>query len=79
MKSEIYEKTKVNWAEAVKPVVNKYKNSKHPLEAKNLYQMLVMVVLSAQTTDALINQIKDEIFKAFPKYESFVRVPRPKH
>ena len=41
--------------------------------------MLVMVVLSAQTTDALINQIKDELFKAFSEYESLVVVPRPKH
>ena len=32
--------------------------------------MLVMVVLSAQTTDALINQIKDEIFKAFPNMKA---------
>ncbi|HNP24430.1 MAG TPA: endonuclease III [Panacibacter sp.] len=63
-------KPQVDWAKAVKPLIKKYKDSKHPLEAKNLYQMLVMVVLSAQTTDALINQIKDELFKAFPNMKA---------
>lgn len=57
---------KINWPEVVKPLIKKYKNKEHPLEAKNLYQMLVMVVLSAQTTDNIINQIAPELFKAFP-------------
>jgi len=35
------------------------------LEAKNLYQMLVMVVLSAQTTDNILNQLAPELFKAY--------------
>ena len=49
-------KPEINWPEAVKPLLKKYNNKPHPLEAKNLYQMLVMVVLSAQTTDSIINQ-----------------------
>jgi endonuclease-3 len=59
-------KSEINWPEAVKPLIKKYKNKEHPLEAKNLYQMLVMVVLSAQTTDNIINQLAPELFKAFP-------------
>jgi endonuclease-3 len=57
---------KIDWSEAVKPLIKKYKNKEHPLEAKNLYQMLVMVVLSAQTTDNIVNNLAPELFKAFP-------------
>lgn len=60
----------INWPEAVKPLIKKYKNNEHPLEAKNLYEMLVMVVLSAQTTDNIVNQIAPEFFKAFPDMNS---------
>lgn len=59
-------KTKVDWPAAVKPLIKKYKKSKHPLHANNLFEMLVMVVLSAQTTDTLINQLAPELFKAIP-------------
>jgi endonuclease-3 len=56
----------INWPEAIKPLLKKYKNTPHPLEAENLYQMLVMVVLSAQTTDNIVNHLAPELFKAFP-------------
>lgn len=36
-----------DWAKALKPLIAKYKDKKHPLEYQNLYQLLVMVVLSA--------------------------------
>lgn len=56
----------VNWPEAIKPLLEKYKNKKHPLDARNVYEMLVAVVLSAQSTDDLINQISPKFFEAFP-------------
>ena len=65
--------TKTNWAEAIKPLQKKYKNKKHPLEYKNLYQLLVMVVLSAQSTDLLVNKIAPELFEAYPDMESVAR------
>jgi len=64
---------KIKWAEAVQPLIKKYKNKKHPLEYKNLYQLLVMVVLSAQSTDKLINEIAPALFKAYPNLESLSR------
>ncbi|OQP66510.1 DNA lyase [Niastella vici] len=60
----------INWPEAIKPLLKKYKNAKHPLESKNRYQLLVMVVLSAQTTDAIVNTIAPELFKAFPDMQA---------
>ncbi len=43
--------TKTNWPEAIKPLLKKYKGKQHPLEYKNTYQLMVMVVLSAQDSD----------------------------
>ena len=61
---------KVDWAQAIKPLLKKYKGKKHPLEYKNIYQLLVMVVLSAQDSDKHINSLAAELFKAFPDMES---------
>jgi len=58
--------TKVNWPEAIKPLLKKYKNTKHPLEYKSIYQLIVMVVLSARDSDKNINRVAPDLFKAFP-------------
>ena len=63
-------KPEINWPEAIKPLLRKYKNKPHPLEGKNVYQFLVMVVLSAQSTDSVINQLAPDLFKAFPNMQS---------
>ncbi len=60
---------KTDWAQAIKPLIKKYKNKKHPLEYKNIYQLLVMVVLSAQDSDRHINSLAPELFKAFPNMD----------
>jgi endonuclease III len=57
---------KVNWPEAIKPLLKKYKGKQHPLEYKDVYQLMVMVVLSAQDSDRNINNVAIEFFKAFP-------------
>ncbi|PWU00230.1 MAG: DNA lyase [Bacteroidetes bacterium] len=58
--------TKTDWSEAIKPLLRKYKNHKHPLEYKNIYQLVVMVVLSSRDTDVHINELSKEFFKKFP-------------
>jgi len=65
--------TKVNWADAVKPLLKKYRKKKHPLEYQNLYQLMMMVVLSAQSTDHVVNLIAPEFFKAYPSMESLAK------
>ncbi len=62
-----------NWAEAIKPLLKKYKNTKHPLNFNNTYQLLVAVVLAAQTTDKLINTMSPDFFTAFPNMQSLAR------
>ena len=56
----------VNWPKAVKPLLKKYKGRQHPLEYKSIYQLIVMVVLSARDSDNNINKVAIEFFKAFP-------------
>ncbi len=58
--------SKVDWPKAIQPLLKKYKNTKHPLEYKNIYQLLVMVVLSAQDSDRNINAIAPKLFEVFP-------------
>lgn len=57
---------KIDWPEAIRPLLKKYKGKKHPLEFENLYQLIVVVVLSARSTDAYINSIAPKLFAAFP-------------
>lgn len=58
-----------NWKEKLTPLINQYKGKKHPLDYQNPYQLLVMVVLSAQDSDANINKIAPELFKSFSNME----------
>lgn len=60
----------IDWSAAVKPLLKKYKSTPHPLDAANPYQLMVMVVLSAQSTDKVVNLIAPELFKAFPNLRS---------
>ena len=62
--------TKIDWPEAIKPLLKKYKGKKHPLDYGNVYQLLVMVILSAQDSDRHINEIAPKLFEAFPNMEA---------
>jgi len=65
--------TRINWVEAILPLLNKYKNKKHPLDYHNVYQLLVMVVLSAQSTDDAVNKIAPKLFATFPDLETLAQ------
>ena len=56
----------VNWKKEIQPLLKKYKGKKHPLEYSNYYELLVMVVLSAQDSDRNINKLAPDLFKVFP-------------
>ncbi|MDP3679255.1 MAG: endonuclease III [Flavobacterium sp.] len=59
-----------DWSTNLEPILTKYKGRKHPLEYHNLYQLMVMVVLSAQDSDTNINKIAPILFEAYPNMES---------
>ena len=56
----------IDWKKAIQPLLKKYKGKKHPLEYKNIYQLIVMVILAAQDNDRHINSIAPKLFEAFP-------------
>jgi endonuclease-3 len=60
----------VDWKKAIQPLIKKYKGKKHPLAYTTLYELIVMVVLSAQDSDRNINKLSPELFKAFPDMKS---------
>ena len=60
----------INWPEAIKPLIKKYKGKKHPLDYENTYQLLVGVILSAQDSDRHINQLAPKLFEAYPNMKA---------
>ncbi|MBO9570923.1 MAG: endonuclease III [Chitinophagaceae bacterium] len=64
---------KVDWSKAIQPLLKKYGKLKHPLEYNNTYQLLVMVILSAQDSDKHINSIAPEFFKLFPDMKALAK------
>jgi endonuclease-3 len=62
-----------DWAEAFKPLIKKYKGKQHPLHYGNIYQLLVMVLLSAQDNDAHINKIAPDFFKKYPDMKALAK------
>lgn len=58
------------WDAKLQPVIDLYRGKKHPLEYEDLYQLIVMVVLSAQDSDANINKIAPALFQQYPDFES---------
>jgi len=56
----------LNWQKEIQPLIKKYKDKKHPLDYHSPYELMVMVVLSAQDSDRHINQLAPEFFAAFP-------------
>ena len=60
----------INWQKEIQPLLKKYKGKKHPLDYNNVYELLVMVVLSAQDSDRNINKLAPDLFQAFPDMKS---------
>ena len=64
---------KIDWSLALRPLLKKYKGRKHPLQSHSVYQSIVMVVLSAQSTDDVINKLAPQFFAAYPGMESLAK------
>ena len=63
----------VDWKAALKPLIEKYRGRKHPLDYGNTYQLLVMVVLSARDSDKHINKLAPALFAEFPTMAKLVK------
>ncbi len=62
-----------NWQKEIQPLLKKYKGKKHPLDYNNMYELLVMVILSAQDSDRNINKLAPDLFKAFPNMKTLAK------
>ncbi len=62
-----------NWQKDIKPLIKKYKGKKFPLDYRNTYELVVMVILAAQDSDAHINKVAPDLFKAFPTMKSLTK------
>lgn len=65
--------TSVNWQKEIQPLLKKHKGKKHPLDYNNVYELLVMVILSAQDSDRNINKLAPDLFKAFPDMKALAK------
>jgi endonuclease III len=63
----------IDWSTALQPLLKKYKGKPHPLEYKSIYQLVVMVILSAQDSDKNINNLAPALFKAFPDMKALAK------
>jgi endonuclease-3 len=55
----------MNWNERIAPIIRLYGKRKHPLDYQNRYQLVVMVILSAQDSDRHINALAPAFFKVY--------------
>ncbi|MDD8017729.1 MAG: endonuclease III [Bacteroidota bacterium] len=67
------QKDDTDWNKELKPLFKKYDGKKHPLDYKNLYQLLVMVVLSARDSDRNINSLAPALFEKFPSMKHLAK------
>ena len=59
-----------NWEQALQPLFQQYGKRRHPLDYQNRYQLVVMVILSAQDSDKHINELAPNIFAAYSSMNS---------
>jgi endonuclease III len=52
----------------IRALTRRYPDVKPDLKYRNLYQLAVAVVLSAQTTDRQVNGVTGELFKTYPDF-----------
>ncbi len=62
-----------NWQKDIQPLIKKYKGKKFPLEYRNTYELVVMVILAARDSDANINKIAPDFFRAFPNMKALAK------
>ncbi len=63
----------INWQKEIQPLIKKYKSKKHPLDYHSPYELIVMVVLSAQDSDRHINKLAPDFFSAFPDMKALAK------
>lgn len=74
-KRQSYTKEKEIWNRVGPVLLKKYKRDKTFLDYRNPWELLVAVMLSAQTTDELVNKITPALFQKYPTPEALAKAP----
>lgn len=61
--------------EVIEAMGDIFPGAKCELTHRNSFELLIAVMLSAQTTDIAVNKITPQLFEAFPTPESFMEAP----
>lgn len=61
----------------LKTLDSTYPNAKCALDHRNAWELLVATILSAQCTDARVNQVTPELFRQFPTPQAFAEASLP--
>lgn len=74
-KRQSYIKEKEIWKQIGPVLLRKYKREKTFLDYRSPWELLVAVILSAQTTDELVNKITPALFEKYPIPEKLAKAP----
>lgn len=75
--TKLYTKEKVTWGKIGPILLKQYKRDKTFLDYTSPWELLVAVILSAQTTDELVNKITPALFKRYPTPQTLAKAPLP--
>lgn len=65
--------TTTDWVKQLRSLLTKYAGTKHPLNFKNTYQLLISVLLAAQDRDDHINKVTPTFFKLYPTISALAK------
>lgn len=57
----------------LREIIKLFPDAKPTLDFSNNFELLVAVMLSAQTTDAAVNKVTPALFKRFPNPQAFAQ------
>jgi endonuclease-3 len=75
MAQKTYQAEINTWKKIGPVLLKQYKRDKTFLDYNNPWELLVAVILSAQTTDELVNKITPALFKKYPTPEKLAKAP----
>jgi len=75
LKRETAEEKRRRAASIARRLAETYPGLRVPLDHKNTFELLVAVILSAQTTDEMVNRVTPELFRRYPTPQALARAP----
>jgi endonuclease-3 len=74
--SETTQQKRARTSAIVERLLRAYPEIKVPLDHNNAFELLVAVILSAQSSDAAVNKVTPALFQRYPNPEELAQAPR---